>query len=124
MKLQIITPEWDKALDETIKGKWTHLTTCYRVRLGVPPCPMCEEGRRLRNLGRCLDMCSLCPICRDTGKLACLGTPHLAWLHHLNKLKLWPDGKRNTVKLKRLAQAELDYLIELRKNRCEVDFSE
>ena len=92
-----------KALRGSIE-KWEAIVAGTGMDLGAANCPLCA-------LFRAAD-CSGCPVAKAAGRPDCSNTPYIAWI------RVGRDRRRTIIlysgrvsaRLKRLAQAELDFL--------------
>ena len=78
--------------------------TPFDVKLGLKNCQLCREFPD--------DSCTGCPVAKFTGESNCDDTPYgnaaykwIEWKHHAEAKAAW----------RKAAQAELDFLISLRK---------
>ena len=101
-----------KALKGSIK-KWEKIVAGKGIDTGYKNCPLCK----LFNSGKDCD--DACPIKLQTGISGCDGTPYEEWCDHQYYIYIIDQDRktRRVFKIrpdcKRLAQAELDFLISL-----------
>ena len=100
-----------KALEHSITKKWEPIVANDGIEpFGGPDCALCvrfdENGDCIRR-NRLTYGFEVCPVAIATGRLSCTGTPYRKWDSAAYK----PGDK-----LRRLAQAELDFLKSLRPN--------
>lgn len=97
-----------KALKGSIV-KWKKIVAGKGLDLLTYNCPLCKLFYSNKH-------CSACPVVDEVGAHWCEKTPHTAWVDH--RYDFHPDKKTLRVfkgcpDCKRLAQAELDFLISL-----------
>ena len=93
-----------KALRGSIE-KWEAIVAGTGEDQGIVNCPLCALFYR----DGC-SACSGCPVAKAAGREGCEGTPYIAWTHAEDNGTIRLDSGRVSARLKRLAQAELDFL--------------
>lgn len=107
----------DKALKGSIK-KWQDIIAGNSIDEGARNCPLCELFLYVREDNECYG----CPVAESVDAIGCAETPYVAWVEHQagehrSEADFRPDIKffcrPDCQKCLRLAQAELDFLIDL-----------
>ena len=108
---------WLGALKESVIEKWVPIVEGTGVDDQGDNCPLCLLADRINH-----ESCSRCPVCIDTGKEGCQGTPYNEWGDYWNEVgrsyNPFIEYGQATYKVatqqeQELAQAELDYLKDL-----------
>lgn len=104
----------NEALEKSIQ-KWQAIVDGTGRDNGIHDCALCAKYR-FGNVN-----CTNCPVRKKTLEYHCLGSPYIAWRDFAGRCKnnlpvgLINFGPSTVEEAKRLAQAELDFLISLRE---------
>jgi hypothetical protein len=101
-----------KALKGSI-SKWQSIVNGTGEDKGPSNCPLCKLFFLSRSMNA--EGCSGCPVFSKTGLLECNGTPYKKWVLH-NAMAPFPFKATND-KLRKLANAELEFLKSLLPNK-------
>ncbi len=96
-----------KALNGSI-AKWRRIAAGKGVDKGTTNCPLCQEFYNFQT------NCKGCPVSTRTGLGFCGGSPYTTWT--TTEASDW-ERPAKTAEEKKLAQAELDFLISLRPTK-------
>ena len=109
-----ISKEHMEAIKDSII-KWQNIINGTILDNGRENCPLCIYNTKIT--GNINTACAVCAIYMDTHQGGCQGTPYTLWYNH-KIYDHFTDITGMCPECIKLAQAELDYLINL-KNKCE-----
>lgn len=97
-------PATHKALKKSIV-KWEKIAAGRACDNGPQDCALCHLFRATNYLFSPRPECCGCPVAEFAGKPGCQGTPYAKWIKQCGDAHI-----ANTPALKKLAQAELNFL--------------